>query len=87
VAWARCAWSAVVGRVGAQVSDDVDNPTGNKILWDSGFLNGAPHKVRCAARACASAPPAPFSCTCVVVQRKAHICVTVSCVAGQLVGP
>ncbi len=29
----------------SQISDDVDNPTGNKILWDSGFLNGAPHKV------------------------------------------
>ena len=28
-----------------QVSDDVDNPTGNKILWDTGYLNGAPHKV------------------------------------------
>jgi len=28
-----------------QVSDDVDNPTGNRVLWDSGLLNGAPNKV------------------------------------------
>ncbi|CAM9302661.1 unnamed protein product [Scytosiphon promiscuus] len=32
-------------RVPSDVSDDVDNPTGNRLLWDSGHLNGAPNKV------------------------------------------
>ncbi|CAM9666346.1 unnamed protein product [Ascophyllum nodosum] len=32
-------------RIPADVSDDVDNPTGNRLLWDSGHLSGAPNKV------------------------------------------
>lgn len=34
-----------VVRLPSKVSDDVDNPTGNRVLWDSGLLNGAPNKV------------------------------------------
>jgi len=34
-----------VSRLPAEVSDDVDNPTGNRILWDTGLLNGAPNKL------------------------------------------
>ncbi|CAM9109110.1 unnamed protein product [Choristocarpus tenellus] len=33
-------------RVPSDVSDDVDNPTGNRLLWDSGHLSGAPNKVQ-----------------------------------------
>ncbi len=32
-------------RLPAKVSDDVDNPTGNRVLWDTGLLNGAPNKL------------------------------------------
>lgn len=32
-------------RLPEKVSDDVDNPTGNRVLWDTGRLNGAPNKV------------------------------------------
>lgn len=32
-------------RLPADASDDVDNPTGNQLLWDAGMLNGAPNKV------------------------------------------
>jgi splicing factor 3B subunit 3 len=31
-------------RVPSDVSDDVDNPTGNRLLWDAALLNGAPTK-------------------------------------------
>ncbi|TMW62173.1 hypothetical protein Poli38472_009666 [Pythium oligandrum] len=34
-----------VTRLPSEVSDEVDNPTGNRILWDSGLLNGAPNKL------------------------------------------
>ncbi|KAJ0408897.1 hypothetical protein ATCC90586_005934 [Pythium insidiosum] len=34
-----------VGRLPSEVSDEIDNPTGNRILWDSGLLNGAPNKL------------------------------------------
>ncbi|KAI9916391.1 hypothetical protein PsorP6_018104 [Peronosclerospora sorghi] len=34
-----------VVRLPSEVSDEVDNPTGNRILWDSGLLNGAPNKL------------------------------------------
>lgn len=33
-------------RLPSSVSDDVDNPTGSRLLWDAGMLNGAPNKVR-----------------------------------------
>jgi splicing factor 3B subunit 3 len=33
-------------RLPKEVGEDVDNPTGDRILWDSGWLGGAPHKVR-----------------------------------------
>ena len=36
--------SAVL-RLPAHVSDDLDNPTGSKLLWDSGLLNGASGKL------------------------------------------
>ena len=32
-------------RLPAETSDDIDNPTGNRVLWDSGVLNGAPTKL------------------------------------------
>jgi hypothetical protein len=32
-------------RVPEQVSDDIDNPTGNRMLWDSTNTNTAPNKV------------------------------------------
>jgi splicing factor 3B subunit 3 len=32
-------------RLPSEVSDEVDNPTGNRILWDTGLLNGAPNKL------------------------------------------
>ena len=32
-------------RLPGKVSDDVDNPTGNRVLWDTGLLNGAPNKL------------------------------------------
>ncbi|TFJ87655.1 hypothetical protein NSK_001005 [Nannochloropsis salina CCMP1776] len=32
-------------RLPEKVSDDVDNPTGNRVLWDTGRLNGAPNKL------------------------------------------
>jgi hypothetical protein len=32
-------------RVPEQVSDDIDNPTGNRVLWDSTNTNTAPNKV------------------------------------------
>jgi splicing factor 3B subunit 3 len=32
-------------RLPGDVSDDIDNPTGNKMLWDTGLLNGAPSKL------------------------------------------
>lgn len=35
----------VVLRLPADVSEDVDNPSGIRILWDTGLLNGAPNKV------------------------------------------
>ena len=35
----------VVLRLPADVSEDVDNPSGIRILWDTGVLNGAPNKV------------------------------------------
>ncbi|DBA00600.1 TPA: hypothetical protein N0F65_007729 [Lagenidium giganteum] len=34
-----------VARLPSEVSDEVDNPTGNRILWDTGLLNGAPNKL------------------------------------------
>jgi len=34
-----------IARVPADVSDEIDNPTGNRILWDTGLLNGAPNKL------------------------------------------
>ncbi|KAG6958278.1 hypothetical protein JG688_00010582 [Phytophthora aleatoria] len=34
-----------VSRLPSEVSDEIDNPTGNRILWDSGLLNGAPNKL------------------------------------------
>ncbi|KAL0586355.1 hypothetical protein ABG067_003968 [Albugo candida] len=34
-----------VTRLPAEVSDEIDNPTGNRMLWDTGLLNGAPHKL------------------------------------------
>ena len=37
--------NVAVVRLPKDVSDDVDNPTGNRILWDTGYLNGAPHKL------------------------------------------
>ena len=35
----------LVLRLPESASDDVDNPTGSKILWDQGLLNGAPNKL------------------------------------------
>lgn len=32
-------------RVPEDASDDVENPTGSRVLWDTGMLNGAPSKV------------------------------------------
>ncbi len=32
-------------RLPSDVSDDIDNPTGSKMLWDTGILNGAPSKL------------------------------------------
>merc|ERR1711935_255141 len=32
-------------RVPGTVSDDIDNPTGSQLLWDTGILNGAPNKL------------------------------------------
>uniref|UniRef100_A0A7S2F9J7 DNA damage-binding protein 1 n=1 Tax=Octactis speculum TaxID=3111310 RepID=A0A7S2F9J7_9STRA len=32
-------------RLPTSVSDDVDNPTGSRLLWDTGLLNGAPNKL------------------------------------------
>jgi splicing factor 3B subunit 3 len=32
-------------RLPSSVSDDVDNPTGSRILWDSGKLGGAANKL------------------------------------------
>ena len=32
-------------RLSAHVSDDMDNPTGSRLLWDSGVLNGASRKL------------------------------------------
>ena len=32
-------------RLAAHVSDDLDNPTGSRLLWDSGLLNGAGAKL------------------------------------------
>ncbi len=32
-------------RLPENCNDNVDNPTGNRILWDQGLLNGAPNKV------------------------------------------
>lgn len=34
-----------VSRLPSEVSDEIDNPTGNRILWDTGLLNGAPNKL------------------------------------------
>ncbi|CAK4081804.1 unnamed protein product [Aphanomyces euteiches] len=34
-----------VTRLPSEVSDEVDNPSGNRMLWDSHLLNGAPNKV------------------------------------------
>jgi splicing factor 3B subunit 3 len=34
-----------VARLPSEVSDEVDNPTGNRMLWDTGLLNGAPNKL------------------------------------------
>ncbi|KAF1317873.1 Pre-mrna-splicing factor rse1, partial [Globisporangium splendens] len=34
-----------ISRLPSEVSDEIDNPTGNRILWDSGLLNGAPNKL------------------------------------------
>jgi splicing factor 3B subunit 3 len=42
--------NAFVLRLPAAVSDDVDNPTGSKLLWDSGQLNGASHKLELQAQ-------------------------------------
>lgn len=39
------------------VSEDVDNPTGDRLLWETSVLNGAPNKVR-APPCTAAAPPA-----------------------------
>lgn len=35
-----------VVRVPKDVSDNVDNPTGTRLLWDTGKLSGAPHKLQ-----------------------------------------
>ena len=32
-------------RIPQGCNDDIDNPTGSRILWDQGQLNGAPNKV------------------------------------------
>jgi splicing factor 3B subunit 3 len=32
-------------RLASTVSDDIDNPTGSRLLWDTGLLNGAPNKL------------------------------------------
>ncbi|KAG5179960.1 putative spliceosomal protein sap [Tribonema minus] len=32
-------------RLPDDVSDDIDNPSGNRVLWDHGMLNGAPNKL------------------------------------------
>ena len=32
-------------RLASTVSDDIDNPTGSRLLWDTGILNGAPNKL------------------------------------------
>lgn len=32
-------------RLPSHVNDDIDNPTGSRILWDQGMLNGAPNKL------------------------------------------
>jgi splicing factor 3B subunit 3 len=34
-----------IARLPSEVSDEIDNPTGNRMLWDSGLLNGAPNKL------------------------------------------
>jgi splicing factor 3B subunit 3 len=34
-----------VERIDPKVDDDVANPTGNQMLWTSGFLSAAPNKV------------------------------------------
>ncbi|RHY29842.1 hypothetical protein DYB32_004815 [Aphanomyces invadans] len=34
-----------VARLPSEVSDEVENPTGNRMLWDAHLLNGAPNKV------------------------------------------
>ncbi|KAK8791095.1 hypothetical protein WA158_005726 [Blastocystis sp. Blastoise] len=33
-----------IERIDPKTDDNVNNPTGNKVLWDTGFLNGAPNK-------------------------------------------
>jgi splicing factor 3B subunit 3 len=38
-------------RLPSSVSDDVDNPTGSRLLWDSGLLNGAANKLDLMAQA------------------------------------
>ena len=38
-----------VERVDPKVDDDIANPTGSRVLWDSGFLNAAPNKAEQAA--------------------------------------
>ena len=32
-------------RVDPKLDDDIANPTGSRVLWDSGFLSAASHKV------------------------------------------
>lgn len=34
-----------VVRLPSEVSDETDNPTGSRLLWDTGLLNGAPSKL------------------------------------------
>lgn len=34
-----------IARLPSEVSDEIDNPTGNRMLWDAGLLNGAPNKL------------------------------------------
>ena len=42
--------NVAVLRIPDDVSDDADNPTGNRLLWDSAVLNGAPHKLETVAQ-------------------------------------
>jgi len=47
-------------RLPPDISDDVDNPTGDRLLWETGVLNGAPNKVRATVLLCCRTP----ACVC-----------------------